>query len=78
MLSLGIILTTGLGYRSQIMTLSEQADRPLWADSVGNPPGGDVPRIFSVIGSVQKFMDDKNIGVNILSGRYELYYKRIM
>jgi hypothetical protein len=78
-LSLAIILTTGTaGYHGHLMVLPEQVDRPLWTDSVGSHPDDDAPRIFAVIGSVQKFMDDKNIGVNLLGGRYELYYKRIM
>ncbi|WP_122625981.1 hypothetical protein [Lucifera butyrica] len=47
-----------------------------WADSfngksVNNPSG------FSFIGNVQKFLDNRNIGIGFESNRYELFYKKI-
>lgn len=48
-----------------------------WTDSVNRGKGMDNPGLFKVIGGVQKLLDDRNIGIHLFGGRYELCYKRI-
>jgi uncharacterized membrane protein len=76
MFSLGIVLISmTAGYSGYQFKQIEQSNQ--WTGSVNSGKSSDDPKIFTAIGGIQKILDDHNIGINLLGGRYELSYKRI-
>jgi len=76
--SIILVAIMALGYHPIPISQTYESTRSVsWSDSITNAQGADSPKIFAVIGDVQKFLTDRKIGVNIIGDRYELLYKRI-
>jgi hypothetical protein len=75
--SLGIVLALPLPVTNSAHQFKQIEQSNQWTSSVNGSKSSDSPRIFTVIGGVQKMLDDRNIGINLFGGRYELCYKRI-
>jgi hypothetical protein len=76
----GILLASmmAIDYQPLAISRSYESNRPApWADSIKNPQNADSPKVFAIIGNIEKFLTDRRIGVNIWGDRYELLYKRI-
>lgn len=74
-----MILTplTPMSYQTYLLLHNHQIDQSTqWTDAINNGQNIAKPKIFTIIGNVQKFLDDRNIGIGLQNGQYELLYKR--